>query len=125
VSYQNLNEGYAQRDYYGYTYNSGFLRMGQNITIKGVPDTTKLLEVKSVLWPTFEYNAITDEYSTNSWIVSEYPQLIQQLLMIYAATIAQQSDSLATARGELAQIREDFLNTFTGDIYSGQSIGSN
>lgn len=124
VTYQNLNEGYATRDYYGFTYDSGYTMLGQNITVKGVPDTCKLLEVLAVLWPTFVYNGLSDSYSTNSWIMQEYPKLVRQLLLIQGATISQQADVLTTARTELAQIREDFLNSFTGDIYGGQRIGS-
>lgn len=125
VTYHNLNEGYAAKDYYGFTYDSGYTMLGQNITVKGVPGTCKLFEVLAVLWPTFTYNAFSDTYTTNSWIMQEYPKLIQQLLMIQGATISQQSDVLATARSELGQIREDFLNSFTGDMYGGQRIGSN
>lgn len=125
VVYRNLNEGYAASDYFGFRYESGFLQMGQTITLKGVPDTCKLLEVKAVLWPTFTYNSLSDTYSTNSWIAEEYPALLEQLLKVYAATVAQQTDVLQNARNELAQVREDFLNSFTGDIYGGQSIGSN
>ena len=125
IVYRNLNEGYAQQDYYGFSYLSGYTRLKNTITLKGIPATTTLLELKAVLWPTFEYNPITLAYSTNSWILEEYPELLKQLLTVYAATVSQQSDVLASARKALREAREDFLNTFTGDIYGGQSIGSN
>jgi hypothetical protein len=124
VTYYNLNEGYADRDYYGFTYSTGYTQLGQNITLKGVPDTCKLLEVRAVLWPTFVYNTFTDSYTTNSWIMSEYPELMRALLMYFGATVTQQSDILTTSRNAVAQAREDFLNSFTGDIYGGQSVGS-
>lgn len=115
--FRNLSQGNDQEDYFGYTYAQGWRTIGTSVTIVGVSSDVKLVEALACVWPTWTYNAVLDTYTTNSWILDRYPQIIEQHLVIHGARNAQMADVLRTAENELVDIYNNFINEFTGDIY--------
>lgn len=120
-TFRDLSQGNSQADYFSYAYPQGWNKLGNQITLVGVSSDVKLIDVLCSVWPTWEYSAVKDSYTTNSWIMEKYPQLIEQHLLIYGAKNAQQTDVHNTAVNDLGDIYNQFLNEFAGDIYGRKS----
>lgn len=119
--FRDLSANNDKTDYFGYVYQHGWYRLGNNITVVGLDSTVKLVELEALVWPTWEYNALTEVYSTNSWILEKYPQLLQQHLIVIGARDSQNTAMLQSEREELSETINSFLNEFTGDICNGKS----
>lgn len=115
--YRDLSQGNSQTDYFGYKFEQGFYKVGNNITFVGVSTDIKLVDMLSSVWPTWEYDPFTDSYSSNSWILEKYPQLVEQHLIAAGAANQQMTTMLSTVRQELGNTVNEFINEFTGDIY--------
>lgn len=117
--FRDLSTGQAKSDYFGFQYTHGWNVLGSNATVVGLDSSIKLLDIHAVVWPTWEYNAITDVYSSSSWILEQFPQLIEQHLIVLGARDSQNMPMLNNERSVLVDLQEEFLNEFTGDIYNG------
>lgn len=118
-NFKNLNTGYDKTDYYGFAYQQGYMRLGSNVTLSGVDSSVTLLELDVLVWPSYELDEFAEEYSTNSWIAEQAPELIEAFLLVRGASIAQQDDVLRTAMTSLMTTTEEFLREKTGEIYGG------
>jgi hypothetical protein len=116
-TYRDLSQGNDKTDYFGFKYEQGFYKVGNNITIVGISEDIKLVDMLCSIWPTWEYDSFTDTYSSNSWILEKYPQLIEQHLIAAGAANQQMTAMLNIARQELGGIANEFINEFAGDIY--------
>lgn len=117
--FRDLSIGQPDSDYFGFKYTHGWNVLGANATIVGLDSSIKLLDVYAITWPTWEYNAVTDVYSSSSWILEQFPQLIEQHLIVLGARDSQNMPMLNNERNTLITLQEEFLNEFTGDIYNG------
>lgn len=118
--FRDLSQGNARADYFGYKYEQGYYKMGNNLTFVGVSGDIKLIDMLCSVWPTWEYNAFTDTYTSNSWILEKYPKLVEQHLIAAGASNQQMTTMLNTVRQELGETINEFLNEFAGDIYGRQ-----
>lgn len=118
--YKDLSQGNDQTDYFGFKYTQGYYKVGNTVTVVGMSADIKLVNLLCSAWPEWKYDAFTDVYTSTSWILEKYPQLVEQHLIIAGASNAQMNTVLATAREELGSIANEFINEFSGDIYGSK-----
>jgi len=120
IEWKHSIDASPKKDYFGFIHPYTYHIMGNNLTVLAVPQETSLLEFEAVMWPTWDYNALADTYSTNSWILDKKPSLVQWYLSLYASRRAQKDDLIAQCRVEIQQQERSFLLEFAEAQYASK-----
>ena len=109
--FQNLISGQSEFDYYGYKYSNTYTQLGNYLNLSGVPDTTKLIEIQALKYPTTGINVSTGVLETDSWIMENYSSLVEAFLLRYVAIIMKDKDLISAAGSLIQQYRHDLIST--------------
>jgi hypothetical protein len=111
--FRDMSIGFAETDYYGFKYDQTWAQLGSTITINGVNQDTTMLGILALVWPTYTYNTLSDLYETDSWIMLEWPGLIEAILSIRAMQITQNTEALGTAQQMYKLQRQQFITAYS------------
>lgn len=114
--YVNVVDRIAAKDYYGYKYMHTYTLLGAIGRISGIEQGVKAIGVTYLSFPTFTRNLITSEYESDSWILTEFHEIVAAFLRQHLSTVID-SDSIKTdALREVAFQRQEFIKTYVKDI---------
>lgn len=114
----DLVDRVSARDYYGIKYPHTYTRIGSTVTLSGVSEQTKLIAITYLGFPSFSKDPISGEYESDSWILREFPQLVQAFLRQHLATVIDSDSIQSAAMRELAFQRQEFIGIYAKDAIS-------
>ncbi len=114
----DLSDANSEFNYYGFGYTQSFTLLGSALTIKGVDASALALSVTGNFWPSYTYNSLSGEYESDSWILLEFPQMVEAYLRYYVAKITKDKDLIKAEENNILMVRGELLTNYAGDIVS-------
>lgn len=105
----------GKADYFGFNYSQTWARLGNSLTLNGVNQSTTLIKITGVCWPTWVWDGVEEDFLTDSWIMVEADYMIKALLKVRAARLTQNAEVLQSSRVAQMEARQTFIQSFAGD----------
>ena len=103
-------------NYYGLTYQQTYSVFGTKLNLIGVDDSTVAVSVSGLFYPTFTLNVNTNEYETDSWIMQEFPEMVEAYLDLWAARKMKDAATIQTYGQALAMTRQQLITSFEQEL---------
>lgn len=104
-------------NYYGFAYPQTYIVSGRDINIKGLDATATTIDIRCLAWPTFVYDSLTSSYSSDSWLMVEFPQLVEAWLATLIGRRAKDKEVVAQAESDVL-----IYSNQVSQIYSGETF---
>ena len=115
-TFVDLSDANSEFNYYGFGYAQSYILLGDTLNLKGVDSTTLALSVTGQFWPSYTFNELTDEYETDSWLMREFPQIVEVYLRLYVARINKDKDGMNIELGSVQQLKTELIRSYPQEI---------
>jgi hypothetical protein len=102
--------------YYGFQHAQTWLLAGDVLNLSGVESPARVIGVYGVYYPTYVFNEFANEWETSSWLMIEYPDIVEAYLNLYVAQRIQNKDQIATYERELFRVRQELISTYEQEL---------
>lgn len=110
---KRANAGSVHKDYYGLAHRNTFLQLGDELVFNYVDSQARILRIVLLSYPRFEQDLLDLEWTVDSWIMEEYPDVIKAGLFHKAYVMTQQQDMIKVSYSEVASAQLHFLSQVT------------
>jgi len=103
------------QDYFGYQYPYSYSFSGANIKIRGIPAQDAQLSITGIFWPTFFLTGSPQDYASDSWILTEYKDLVAAYLFSELSLFQSNKEKQVAAAAYLSNHLNIFSTTYAGE----------
>lgn len=114
TNFMDLKNKLELRDYWGRLQEQTYNIFGPSINLGGISTTATHVVFEYLRWPTYFLNGA--EYTTNSWIAAEFPELIKAYLRHELAMIVGDEDQKNAAATQVNLMRQTLIAQYVEDI---------
>ena len=114
--YQDLNQMNSDRNYFGLKYLKLYSIAGTLLNIQGVESNATCIQINGLFLPTYTYNTLTLLWETNSWIMTECPELVEAYIRVRCCEILADEKKQRVAQQNLLLQRRDILATYVSEL---------
>lgn len=115
-TFVDLSDANSEFNYYGFGYAQSYVLLGNTLTIKGVDTTTLAISVTGQHWPSYALNELINEYETDSWLMLEFPQIVEAYLRLFVTRLAKDKDGMAIEMSSIQQLKLELLHAYPQEI---------
>lgn len=106
----------GQFDYYGIPFQQTYSIFGSILNLNGIDASTTAVSVSGLFYPTFELNALSGEYETDSWLMIEFPEMVEAYLDLWVARKSKDAASIQSYGQALAMARQQLITSFEQEL---------
>jgi hypothetical protein len=106
----------GQFDYYGIPFQQTYSIFGSILNLNGIDASTTAVSVSGLFYPTFEVNSLSGEYETDSWIMIEFPEMVEAYLDLWVARKSKDAASIQSYGQALAMARQQLITSFEQEL---------
>lgn len=114
--FEDLKSQPELRTYYGVRKQRVFNIFGAVLNLEGVDSTITAIRLEYFKFPNFVSNSQTGEYTTDSWIAADSPEVVEAYLQHNLAMLTEDSAQIASAEKLVQMTRRDLINNYVEDI---------
>ena len=103
-------------NYYGLTYVQTYSIFGTKLNLTGVDASTVAVSVSGLYYPTFTLNTNLGEYETDSWLMLEFPEMVEAYLDLWVARKSKDAANIQTYGQALAMTRQQLITSFEQEL---------